>query len=132
MRQPPSIEPWTTLRTSATGLAPRRGREADVVHEAVGHDQRDAQHRGAQEVRHAQVGHLGDDATQHRADQHRRAGHGLRPTEDGLEMRLRKPVALRASTSQASVAPEKNVNPSPSSADASAQPMNGAWTCHIT
>ena len=42
------------------------------------------------------------------------------------------PVAASASTSHASVAPEKNVNPSPSSIDDSAQPMNGASICHIS
>ena len=42
-----------------------------------------------------------------------------------------KPVAASASTSHASVAPEKNVNPSPSRIEAIAQPQNGAWTCHM-
>ena len=36
-----------------------------------------------------------------------------------------KPVARSASTSHASVAPEKNVNPSPSRIEAIAQPENG-------
>ena len=43
-----------------------------------------------------------------------------------------EPVALSASTSQASVAPEKNVNPSPRRIDAIAQPEEAARTCHIT
>ena len=42
-----------------------------------------------------------------------------------------KPVAWSASTSQASVAPEKKVNPRPSRTEARAQPQNGAWTCHM-
>ena len=42
------------------------------------------------------------------------------------------PVAVSASTSHASVAPEKNVNPSPSTIDATAQPRNGALICHMT
>ncbi len=42
-----------------------------------------------------------------------------------------KPVAARASTSQASVAPEKNVNPRPRRIEATAQPSSGAWICHI-
>ena len=41
-----------------------------------------------------------------------------------------KPVAFRASTSHASTAPEKNVNPSPSATETSAQDQNGASTCH--
>ena len=43
-----------------------------------------------------------------------------------------KSVAWSASTSHASVAPEKNVNPRPRSIDASAQPQNGARSSHIT
>ena len=43
-----------------------------------------------------------------------------------------KPVAASASTSQASVAPEKNVKPRPSRIDAIAQPQNGACSCHMT
>ena len=43
-----------------------------------------------------------------------------------------KPVASSASTSQASVAPEKNVKPRPSRTEAIAQPHNGAWRFHIT
>ena len=42
-----------------------------------------------------------------------------------------KPVAASASTSHASVAPEKNVKPRPSRIDASAQPTNGASVCHM-
>ena len=42
-----------------------------------------------------------------------------------------KPVATRASTSHASVAPEKNVKPRPSRTDASAQPTNGASVSHM-
>ena len=42
------------------------------------------------------------------------------------------PVAWSASTSHASVAPEKNVNPRPSSIDERAQPMNGASICHMS
>src|SRR6202171_482954 len=42
------------------------------------------------------------------------------------------PVAFRPSTSHASVAPEKKVNPSPSSADDSAQLQNGPWIFHIS
>ena len=41
------------------------------------------------------------------------------------------PVKVSASTSQASVAPEKKVKPRPSSTDAIAQPQSGAWVCHI-
>ena len=43
-----------------------------------------------------------------------------------------KPVADSASTSQASVAPEKNVKPRPSRIDAIAQPQSGACRFHIT
>ncbi len=43
-----------------------------------------------------------------------------------------KPVNLRASTSQASVAPEKKVNPSPSSTEVTAQAQNGAWACQAS
>ena len=43
-----------------------------------------------------------------------------------------KPVAVSASTSHASVAPEKNVKPRPSRIEESAQPHSGAWICHIT
>jgi hypothetical protein len=42
-----------------------------------------------------------------------------------------KPVAVSASTSQASTAPEKKVKPSPRSADASAHAQNGAVIRHI-
>ena len=42
------------------------------------------------------------------------------------------PLALRASTSHASVAPEKNVNPRPSRIEAMAQPQIGAWVSHIS
>ena len=42
-----------------------------------------------------------------------------------------KPVAVSASTSHASVAPEKNVNPRPSRIEASAQPSSGACHCHM-
>src|SRR6267142_2751101 len=41
-------------------------------------------------------------------------------------------VAFRPSTSHASVAPEKKANPSPSTADDSAQLQNGAWIFHIS
>ena len=41
-----------------------------------------------------------------------------------------KPVAVSASTSHASTAPEKNVNPSPRSTETSAHAQNGASTCH--
>ena len=41
-----------------------------------------------------------------------------------------KPVAVSASTSHASTAPEKNVNPSPSASEAKAHCQNGASTCH--
>lgn len=40
------------------------------------------------------------------------------------------PLAASPSTSQASVAPLKKVKPSPSSADATAQGTNPAFTCH--
>jgi hypothetical protein len=43
-----------------------------------------------------------------------------------------KPVADSASTSHASVAPEKNVKPRPSRIEATAQPISGAWICHMT
>ena len=39
------------------------------------------------------------------------------------------PVARRASTSQASVAPEKKVNPRPSSSETTAHSQNPASTC---
>src|SRR6267378_1373672 len=42
------------------------------------------------------------------------------------------PVAFRPSTSHASVALEKKANPSPSTADDSAQLQNGAWIFHIS
>ena len=42
------------------------------------------------------------------------------------------PVACSASTSHASVAPEKNVNPSPSRIEASAQPSSPARICHMS
>ena len=41
-----------------------------------------------------------------------------------------KPVACSASTSHASVAPEKNVKPSPIRAEEIAQAQNGPWTYH--
>jgi hypothetical protein len=41
-----------------------------------------------------------------------------------------KPVALSASTSHASTAPEKKVNPSPSRSEATAQAQNAASICH--
>jgi hypothetical protein len=41
-----------------------------------------------------------------------------------------KPVALSASTSQASTAPEKNVNPRPISTETTAHCQNGAWIRH--
>ena len=43
-----------------------------------------------------------------------------------------KPVAASASTSHASVAPEKKVKPRPSRIEAIAQPSSGAWTCHMS
>ena len=42
------------------------------------------------------------------------------------------PVKRRASTSQASTAPEKKVKPSPISTDTAAQAQNGALVCHIS
>src|SRR6266550_5826324 len=41
-----------------------------------------------------------------------------------------KPVALSASTSQASTAPEKTVNPRPISTETTAHCQNGAWIRH--
>ncbi len=41
-----------------------------------------------------------------------------------------KPVAVSASTSHASTAPEKKVKPRPSSIEATAHCQNGASTCH--
>src|ERR1700716_271184 len=41
-----------------------------------------------------------------------------------------KPVAFSASTSQASTAPEKNVNPRPIRTDTTAHSQNGAWIRH--
>ena len=76
-------------------------------------------------------GRLGDDAAGHRSDEHRHAADRLGPAEDRLQV-AGEPGAPRASTSQASVAPEKNVNPRPSRIEATAQPISGAWTCHIT
>ena len=43
-----------------------------------------------------------------------------------------KPLARSASTSHASVAPEKKVNPSPSRIEAIAHPRRPARTCHMT
>lgn len=40
------------------------------------------------------------------------------------------PVAPSASTSHASVAPEKKVNPKPMNMDTPTQPHRGARTCH--
>ena len=42
---------------------------------------------------------------------------------------LVNPVAVSASTSQASTAPEKKVKPSPMSTDATAHSQNAASTC---
>ncbi len=42
-----------------------------------------------------------------------------------------KPLWSRASTSQASTAPEKNVKPSPMVTEATAQPQKGASICHM-
>ena len=42
-----------------------------------------------------------------------------------------RPAKARASTSQASVAPEKKVNPSPMRIEAMAQPAMGARSFHI-
>lgn len=39
---------------------------------------------------------------------------------------------ITPSTSHASVAPEKNVNPSPISTEDSAHPQNGPWILHIS
>jgi len=41
-----------------------------------------------------------------------------------------KPVALSASTSHASTAPEKNVKPRPMSTETTAHCQNGAWIRH--
>ena len=41
-----------------------------------------------------------------------------------------KPVAASASTSHASTAPEKNVNPRPSHIETTAHCQNGASICH--
>ena len=43
----------------------------------------------------------------------------------------RYPENASESTSHASVAPEKNVNPSPMNAELSAQPQNAACVAHI-
>ena len=51
-----------------------------------------------------------------------------RPKTDSSEPSYR--VASRASTSHASTAPEKNVNPSPSRTETAAHAQNGASTCH--
>ena len=51
----------------------------------------------------------------------------LAKTESRLPV---NPVACRASTSQASTAPEKNVKPSPSSIDTTAHSQNGACSSH--
>ena len=53
-----------------------------------------------------------------------------RPNTDSTEPV--KPVAVRASTSQASTAPEKNVKPRPISTEATAHAQNGASICHRT
>jgi hypothetical protein len=43
-----------------------------------------------------------------------------------------KPLNLRASTSQASVAPEKKVKPRPSRTEVTAQAQNGASICQAS
>ena len=50
-----------------------------------------------------------------------------RPSTDSIEPS--KPVAFSASTSHASTAPEKNVNPRPSSNETTAQVQNGVASC---
>jgi hypothetical protein len=54
------------------------------------------------------------------------------PFENTGSRSPRNPLACRASTSHASTAPEKNVNPSPSSTDASAHAQNGALHTHMS
>ena len=48
-------------------------------------DQRHAEHGGPEQVRHAEVGGLGDDPAEHGADEHRHAADDLRPGEDRFE-----------------------------------------------
>ena len=71
-------------------VRPAPGLEPDVVHEPERDDERDPEHRRPQDVRHAEVGQLGDDPTEHRAREHRDPADGLRPPEDRLEV-LREP-----------------------------------------
>src|SRR6266545_1488648 len=53
---------------------------------------------------------------------------GVKPTS---RMEIKATTKVRPSTSQASVAPEKNVKPSPSSIELSAHAQNGPWLRHI-
>ena len=61
-------------------------READVVHEAEGNDERDPQERRPQQVRHAEARELGDDPARDGAHEHRRPADRLRPPEHRLEV----------------------------------------------
>ena len=109
---------------------PSRGR-TPIPHvqegDGEGHDQR----QGPQDVGDAQVGPLRDQPADHRPRQHGRPADDLALGEDRLEVPL-KPVNLRASTSQASVAPEKKVKPRPSRAEVTAQAQNGASICQAS
>ena len=90
-----------------------------------GDDEHREQHADAHQERHAEVRHLGDHAAEHRAAEHRGAGDHLPAAEHGSRRR-RSSRECSASTSQASTAPEKNVNPSPSSIETIAHGQNGA------
>ena len=72
-----------------------------------------------------EVGRLRDHPAEHRAGEHGDAGdhQPLPNTDSRLPV---KPVNASASTSQASTAPEKNVNPSPSRIETIAHHTNGA------
>ena len=62
--------------------------EPDVAHEAQRHHQSHAQHRGADEVGHAEVRDLRDEAAGDRAAEHRRPRDRLGAAEDVIEVAL--------------------------------------------
>ena len=61
LRRPPSIEPLRTARTSDPTLAPRLGVNPMSCMNHAGDHERHAEQRGADQVRHAEVGGLGDE-----------------------------------------------------------------------
>ena len=107
---------------------PLQRREADVLHQQEREHEHHAEHHRSEDERDTETRDLGDIAAGYRPGQHRHPGDDLPSAEDGLQVAL-EVGGVRASTSQASTAPEKNVNPRPSRIETTAHAQNGPSIC---